>query len=205
MHFPRPQGPSRRRFRSLVAAVLISAFALTACGSDNEDLAQNASNDGSNYVAGDGSVQEYGADNRGEPVVFEAETFEGEAVTAETFQGEVTVINFWYAACPPCRKEAPDLQEIHEEFEADGVQFYGVNTRDTQPTAEAFERNFGITYPSIEDRGGDVLMSLTDYVHPSAVPTTLVLDREGRVSARISGLVDPGTLRALIDTALEEA
>lgn len=143
-------------------------------------------------------------ENRGEAVAFESETFAGEPVTAETFRGEVSVINFWYASCAPCRKEAPDLQEIHEEFEPDGVQFYGVNTRDTQTTAEAFERNFGKTYASMEDRSGTVLMSMTDYVHPSAVPTTLVLDREGRVSARISGMVDPGTLRALITTAVEE-
>ena len=178
---------------------------LTACGGGgNDDLAQRASNDGSNYIAGDGSVQEFGPENRGESVAFESETFEGEQITPETFQGEVTVINFWYAACAPCRVEAPDLEEIHQEFEPEGVQFYGVNTRDTQATAEAFERNFGITYPSMEDRSGTVLMSMTDYVHPSAVPTTLVLDRQGRVSARISGIVDPGTPRALINTALEE-
>ncbi|NDK32816.1 TlpA family protein disulfide reductase [Nesterenkonia sp. Hz 6-5] len=184
---------------------MVAVFALTACGSDaNDDLAQRASNDGSNYIAGDGSVQEFAPENRGESVAFESETFDGEPVSGETFQGEVTVINFWYAACAPCRKEAPDLQEIYEEFEPDGVQFYGVNTRDTQATAEAFERNFGITYPSMEDRGGTVLMSMTDYVHPSAVPTTLVLDQEGRVTARISGIVEPGTLRALITTALEE-
>ncbi|WP_243729216.1 TlpA family protein disulfide reductase [Nesterenkonia sphaerica] len=195
----------RRTLRSMAAAVLAAGLLLTACGADgNDDLAQRASNDGTNYIAGDGSVQEIAAENRGEAVTFESETFEGETVTAETFQGEVSVINFWYAACAPCRKEAPDLQAIYEEFEADSVQFYGVNTRDTQPTAEAFERTFGITYPSMEDRGGSVLMSMTSYVHPSAVPTTLVLDRQGRVSARISGLVDPGTLRALISTALEE-
>ena len=197
---------THRSLRAAAAAAVISALALTACGSDgSDDLAQRASNDGTNYVAGDGSVQEFAAENRGESVAFESETFEGESVTEETFQGEVTVINFWYAACAPCRVEAPDLQDAYEEFEPDGVQFYGVNTRDTQPTAEAFERTFGITYPSMEDRGGSVLMAMTDYVHPSAVPTTLVLDREGRVSARISGIVDPATLRALITTALEES
>lgn len=183
---------------------MISALALTACGSDNDDLAQRASNDGTNYVAGDGSVQEYAPENRGEPVEFESTLFDGSEVSRERWAGEVTVINFWYAACAPCRVEAPDLQAIHEEFDDEGVQFYGVNTRDTQATAEAFERNFGITYPSMEDRSGQVMMAMTSYVPPSAVPTTLVLDREGRVSARILGIAEPGTLRALITTALEE-
>lgn len=200
-----PTHSPSRRLRSLAAAVLAVSFALTACGGDeNDDLAQRASNDGSNFVAGDGSVQEFAPENRDEAVAFESETFDGESVTAESFQGQVTVMNFWYAACAPCRKEAPELQEIYEEFEPDGVQFYGVNTRDTQTTAEAFERTFGKTYPSMEDRSGSVLMSMTDYVHPSAVPTTLVLDREGKISARISGMIEPGTLRALINTVLEE-
>lgn len=194
----------RSPFRALAGAVMISALALTACGSDNDDLAQRASNDGTNYVAGDGSVQEYAPENRGEPVEFESTLFDGSEVSPERWAGEVTVINFWYAACAPCRVEAPDLQAIHEEFDDEGVQFYGVNTRDTQATAEAFERNFGITYPSMEDRSGQVMMAMTSYVPPSAVPTTLVLDREGRVSARVLGIAEPGTLRALITTALEE-
>lgn len=100
--------------------------------------------------------------------------------------------------------EAPDLADLHAEFEDEGVQFYGVNTRDTQPTAEAFERTFGIEYPSMEDRSGEVMLAMTDYVPPSAVPTTLVLDKQGRVSARILGIAEPATLRALIDTALDE-
>lgn len=184
---------------------MVAALSVSACGSDSDDLAQRASNDGTNYVAGDGSVEEFAPESRGEPVSFESTLFDGSAVNPERWDDDVVVINFWYAACAPCRVEAPDLQAIHEEFEDQGVQFYGVNTRDTQATAEAFERNFGITYPSMEDRGGQVMMSMTNYVPPSAVPTTLVLDREGRVSARILGVVEPSTLRALIDTALNEA
>lgn len=197
---------SRLRPSALAAAALAGIFTLTSCGTDqNDQLAENAANDGSNYVAGDGSIQEYAPEDRGEPVEFESTLFDGTDIGPETWQGDVTVINFWYAACAPCRVEAPDLAEIHEEYEQEGVQFYGVNTRDTQPTAEAFERRFEIGYPSMEDRGGEVMFAMTDYVPPSAVPTTLVLDEEGRVSARIIGIAEPGNLRALIDTALSEA
>ncbi|TLP71719.1 TlpA family protein disulfide reductase [Nesterenkonia sphaerica] len=200
-----PSSGRRPKGRTVAAIAMAStAFLLSACGSDSDDLAQRASNDGTNYVAGDGSVEEVAPESRGESVEFESTLFDGTDITPETFQGEVSVINFWYAACAPCRVEAPDLQEIHEEFEPEGVQFFGVNTRDTQPTAEAFERTFGVTYPSMEDRSGQVIMAMTEYAHPSAVPTTLVLDRDGRVSARVVGIVEPGTLRALIDTVLEE-
>lgn len=192
------------RRRALAAAGLASALALAGCSSANDELTQRAQNDGTNYVAGDGSVQELAAADRGEPVQFESTLFDGSAVGPERWEGDVTVINFWYAACAPCRVEAPDLADLHEEFTDEGVQFYGVNTRDTQPTAEAFERTFGIEYPSMEDRTGEVMLAMTDYVPPSAVPTTLVLDKQGRVSARILGIAEPGTLRALINTALDE-
>ncbi|EXF26087.1 thiol-disulfide isomerase [Nesterenkonia sp. AN1] len=196
---------SRTSLRRALAAVgLASALALAGCSSANDELSQRAQNDGTNYVAGDGSVQELAPQDRGEPVQFESTLFDGTAVGPERWEGEVTVINFWYAACAPCRVEAPDLADLHEEFREEGVQFYGVNTRDTQPTAEAFERTFGIEYPSMEDRTGEVMLAMTDYVPPSAVPTTLVLDKQGRVSARILGIAEPGTLRALIDTALDE-
>src|SRR5699024_1302296 len=115
-----------KRVRALGAALLVAAFALVACGSDNDDLAQRASNDGTNYVAGDGSVEELGAESRGDAVEVDSQLFDGTEITPETFQGEVSVINFWYAACAPCRVEAPDLQETYEEFESDGVQFFGL-------------------------------------------------------------------------------
>ncbi|MDZ5078985.1 TlpA family protein disulfide reductase [Nesterenkonia sp. HG001] len=193
--------------RALLGAsgLMVGLLVMSACSSENDRLAEQAANDGSNYVAGDGSVQEFAPEERGEPVHFESTLFDGSAVDPARWTGEVVVINFWYAACAPCRVEAPDLAELHQEFADDGVQFYGVNTRDTQPTAEAFERRFGIEYPSMEDRDGRVMLAMTDYVPPSAVPTTLVLDRDGRVSARILGIAEPGTLRALITTALEES
>ncbi|GAA1166888.1 TlpA family protein disulfide reductase [Nesterenkonia sandarakina] len=196
--------PRTSRLSALAAVALASMLALAGCSSANDELSQRAQNDGTNYVAGDGSVQELAVADRGEPVQFESTLFDGSPVGPERWEGEVTVINFWYAACAPCRVEAPDLADLHAEFEDEGVQFYGVNTRDTQPTAEAFERTFGIEYPSMEDRSGEVMLAMTDYVPPSAVPTTLVLDKQGRVSARILGIAEPATLRALIDTALDE-
>ena len=82
------------------------------------------------------------------------------------------------------------------------TEFYGVNIRDEEKSAQAFERNFSIPYPSFQDKDGGILLSMTQYVPPSAVPTTLVLDREGRVAARILGLADKGTLKALISDAM---
>ncbi|MCQ1955467.1 TlpA family protein disulfide reductase [Arthrobacter sp. zg-Y826] len=179
-------------------------FAAAAAGCSTDDpLAEQANaGDNKNYIAGDGSVTEYDAADRGEAVRLTGTLFDGTEVSSADWAGDVVVLNFWYAACAPCRKEAPDLVELHDEFAGAGARFYGVNIRDEKATAEAFERNFNIPYPSFRDKDGGVLLAMTNFVPPSAVPTTLVLDRQGRVAARILGLADKGTLKALISDSL---
>ncbi|GEC99034.1 thiol-disulfide isomerase [Kocuria varians] len=190
----------------LVAVVASLGLALTGCATTDDNLAQQANAGGDKgYVAGDGSVSEYAADKRGEPVAFDAKMFDGSTVTAESLRGKPAVVNFWYAGCAPCRAEAPDLVALHGEYK-DEAQFLGVNLRDQQATAEAFERNFKVGYPSASDLDGAVLLALSDYVPPQAVPTTLVLDSQGRVAARVLGKADKSTLAALIkDTVAESA
>lgn len=195
--------PSRRHVLAGLAG-LAALPLLAACSSEDPLAAQAGNADGKNYIAGDGSVLEIAAEDRGEPVRFTSTAFSGEEVDSADWTGSPVVLNFWYAACAPCRVEAPDLQSLHEEWEPEGIRFVGVNVRDTAGTAEAFERNFGITYPSLEDRGGQVLLAMTDFVPPQAVPTTIVLDREGRVAARILGVAERSTLSSLIATVADE-
>ena len=202
----RVPGLLRRTGRRQVLAGLAGLAALpllAACSSDDPLAAQAGNADGKNYIAGDGSVAEYAPEERSEPLDVQGTLFDGTPVTSGDWVGDVVVLNVWYAACAPCRVEAPSLQQLNEQFSPDGVRFYGVNVRDEKPTAEAFERTFGITYPSFEDRNGKLLLQLTDYVPPQAVPTTLVLDRQGRVAARILGIADETTLRTLISDALD--
>lgn len=198
---------TRARVRTGVIAVVAAVgLALTGCSSSDDSLAQQANAGGDKgYVAGDGSVSEYAPDKRGEPVAFDAAMFDGSTVSAESMRGKPVVLNFWYAGCAPCRAEAPDLVALHEEY-GDEARFMGVNLRDQKATAEAFERTFGVDYPSATDVNGAVLLALSDYVPPQAVPTTLVLDSQGRVAARVLGKADKSTLDTLIkDTVAESA
>lgn len=203
--------PSHRSHRragiGLAGSLLMSLVmvgAVSGCVADDSLARQAQAGDNKNYIAGDGSVSEYAPDSRGEALELTATLYDGTTIDAADWKGQVTVLNVWYAACAPCRVEAPELQSLHEEYQDAGVQFYGVNIRDEQATAEAFERNFGITYPSVNDKDGGVLLSLTQYVPPQAVPSTLVLDKEGRVSGRIIGLAEKSTLKALISDAVAE-
>lgn len=196
---------SMSRRSLLIAGGAALTVVLSACTSEDPLAKQASAGDNKNYIAGDGSVTEYGQSDRKEPVEFTAALFDGGKVTSADFPGQVTVLNFWYAACAPCRLEAPDMQELNESFKAQNVEFLGVNVRDEKAAADAFERNFGLKYPSIMDKDGGVLLAMTKFVPPAAVPTTLVLDKKGRVSARILGVADKGTLKALISTALTES
>ncbi|MHA7146701.1 TlpA family protein disulfide reductase [Arthrobacter sp. TmT3-37] len=200
-------GSSRPRSRAstLVALLATATLLITGCSAQNNSLAEQANaGDNKNYIAGDGSVAEYAPGTRSEPVDVMGELYDGTTVDSSQWVGDVVVLNVWYAACAPCRVEAPMLQTLSSSFAPEGVRFYGINVRDEKSTAEAFERNFGITYPSFVDRDGKLLLSLTSYVPPQAVPTTLVLDRQGRVSARILGVADESTLKTLIADALAE-
>ena len=181
------------------AAALCVGLLLTGCSSSGTDtLAQQADEGGNKgYVAGDGSVSEYAPQQRGEPVEFDATMFDGSTVSAADLRGETAVLNFWYAGCAPCRAEAPDLVELAKKYDGK-ARFLGVNLRDQKATAEAFERTFHIPYDSASDLDGGVLLSLSEYVPPQAVPTTLGLDPEGRGAARVLGKADRSTLDALI-------
>jgi thiol-disulfide isomerase/thioredoxin len=117
-------------------------------------------------------------------------------------------VNVWYAGCAPCRVEAPLLQQVSEEVADEGVAFVGVNVRDQAATAASFEDDFGITYPSIVDvNDGGAQFAFAGDVPPAAVPTTIVLDKQGRVAARILGqLTDASILEAIVrDLVAEQA
>jgi Thiol-disulfide isomerase and thioredoxins len=186
--------------RRLVPVVAAAALLLAGCTSQDGIAGQN----GGGYISGDGTVLLVPEESRVQVPAWGGDTVDGETVASADLDG-VVVLNFWYAGCPPCRVEAPDLEAVSVEY-ADRVAFLGVNIRDSAATAESFEREFGVTYDSILDAGSkDVMLAFAGDVPPSAVPTTLVLDARGRVAARISGrLPSQTTLSDILDDVLAE-
>jgi len=200
--------PSRsaRVTAGVVAATTAALLlALTGCAASDNLSSQFRSGDNKNYIAGDGTVAEYAADSRGKPIVWQGVTDSGQVLSSKNLSGVVTVMNFWYAGCAPCRAEAKDLESMYQLFLPSKVQFVGVNVRDTARTALAFTRTFGMTYPSIIDNNtGSVVLAFTTAVSPQAVPTTIVIDKHGRVAARILGRLEKGTLKAMIQKVVAE-
>ena len=186
----------------LAAAALATVVALSGCAATADAGAEQDS--GAGYVAGDGSLATWEPEQRDGAIDLLGQTYDGEQVDLGQWRGEVVVVNFWYAACPPCRAEAGDLRAIHEDYTPHGVRLLGVNPRDDAATAQAFERTFAVPYPSIHDQGAAAVAAFQGLVPLQAMPTTVVLDRQGRVAARIMGQIDPTTLRGLIDDTLAE-
>ena len=157
--------------------------------------------EGTQYDSGSANYVLWEESARSAPVEASGVTYSGETVDLEDLRGEVVLINTWYAACPPCRAEATDLNAIAEDYE-DEITVIGVNTRDNSATAEAFERSFGTPYESIEGRNGSFIADLEGAVPLQAVPTTLILDADGRPAARYIGQIDPQIVRGMIDDTL---
>ena len=192
--------------KKVISSLTIAALAITLSGCTPDPLAEQfRSGDNKNYIAGDGTVTEYAIGSRPEAASWSGVTESGETISSQQLAGVITVMNFWYAGCAPCRIEMPELIELQKEYLPDGVQFIGVNVRDTAETSLAFARKIGMNFPSIMDaQTGSVVLSFTGIVTPQAVPTTLLIDSEGNVAARVLGQIDKGILETLIKTAIEE-
>ena len=192
--------------RKLIVALAIAGFVLATSGCANDSLAEQfRSGDNKNYIAGDGTVTEFAPGSRPKAASWSGLTESGESISSDQLQGVITVMNFWYAGCAPCRIEMPELIELQDEFLSDGVQFIGVNVRDSAETSLAFARKINMNFPSVMDaKTGSVVLGFTGVVTPQAVPTTLVIDSEGNVSARVLGRIDKGILKALIVTTIKE-
>lgn len=192
--------------KKLVMALMLSAFVLTSSGCATDPLAEQfREGDNKNYIAGDGTVTEFASGSRPKAADWSGVSESGVNLSSDQLTGVISVMNFWYAGCAPCRVEMPELIELQDQFLADEVQFIGVNVRDTAETALAFARQVNLNFPSVMDaKTGSVVLAFTGVVTPQAVPTTLVIDSEGNVSARVLGRIDKGILEELIKTVVRE-
>src|SRR5699024_5707430 len=150
-------------------------------------------------ISGDGAVQLVPEPDRDTVIELSGTTLEGQEWDSGAQRGSVLVVNVWGAWCGPCEAEAPDLEATYRHFVDAGepVSFIGVNDRDTVATAQAFHDSHDISYPSLRDDGGQTLLDLQGLAN--ARPSTLVLDPDGRVAARVLGQVDRTTLQGMIE------
>lgn len=158
------------------------------------------------YVSGAGQITELGAGEREDPIELSGEDLDGEARSLEDLRGKVVVVNVWGAWCTDCRKEAPDLVSVAKQMSGDDVAFLGIDARDaSRENARGYVRTFEVPFPSIYDPGGVTLLEFHGTLTPNSIPSTVVLDRQGRVAASILGtLPSDTTLRNIVEKVVAE-
>ncbi len=187
---------SRPRSRTRAAACLIAvAMSLSACGADR-----------GTPTATDGVVEVIAPEDRRDVEQFTGDLLDGGRFDSTSMAGNVVVYNVWGSWCAPCRTEASALRRVSEETEELGVRFVGINVRDNDASARAFEDNYNIEYPSITtDTSSAAVLAFGPALPPSAVPSTLVVDAQGRLAARIVGPTDYATLTTIVTETAAEA
>lgn len=196
----------RRRFTLLAAttAVVAGALTLSACGGD--DIKSGGGGD-TNFVTGSGGISTLSVKDRPTAPKLEGTTLEGKALDVATaYKGKVVVVNVWGSWCGPCRAEAKHFAAVSKETAGQGVEFVGINTRDTQKDAAVnFEADADITYPSLFDPVGKLILRFPKgTLNPQTIPSTVVIDREGRIAARTLQALDAEQLHKMIDPLIAE-
>lgn len=183
--------------RTLVAAAVASALMLAGC------TGSSPQSEGG-FVSGDGTISRVPVDSRQQAPVITGTTLDGKPWRSDAITGKVLVYNVWGSWCAPCVKEAPALAAAAART-PQAAQFVGLNTRDVGTAqAQAFVRDFGITYPNLFDPAGELLLTFGGQLPPNAIPTTLLVDRHGRIAARVVGEASEATLVALINEIAAE-
>jgi thiol-disulfide isomerase/thioredoxin len=186
----------RRRLPLLVTALAATALLSTACTDVN-------GTDGKDFVTGDGRVLQITPGDRGDPVDAGGKTLDGDQLDLADLRGKVVVVNVWGAWCTECRTETPMLVDAADEL-PDGATIVGIDVRETSTdNALAYVRSAGIPYPSIYDPGSEQLLRFPAPINPREIPSTVVLDAQGRVAALIRGEL-PSKL-TLLDVVREVA
>ncbi len=180
----------------LLVALLVAGLSLTGCASDADTGGAKG------FVTRDGQLTTFAVGERERVATVEGKDLEGAPVSLQDLRGSVVVVNVWGSWCTPCRAEAADLVTAYEDLEAGAegsdVAFLGINTRDPSPeAAQSFQRTFEVPYPSLFDQGGTSLLA---FGRPLVIPSTVVVDAQGRIAAAVLGeLPSPQTLVDLVD------
>ncbi|MFJ3824614.1 TlpA family protein disulfide reductase [Streptomyces nodosus] len=197
--------PLGRVSRIPLSALCVTAgiLSLSACGS-------GGSGDGvqAHYVTGADGISTVPEVDRRPTNGIKGETLDGKRIDVADFKGKVVVVNVWGSWCAPCRAETPGLVKVAQEVRDEGVEFIGINTLEADRTqAIAFEKDFGVAYPSLYDpKGKAVLYGFpAGTLNPQTLPSTIVLDRHGKIAARALQALSEDRLRKMIDSVLAGA
>jgi len=182
------------KIKALTLTVALAAALLSGCGGSG------GPEQTSGFVEGSTGITVVPAKDRQPAPTLSGDDLTGQALSTADWKGQTIVVNVWGPWCAPCRKEMPTLKEVSEQYADQDVKFVGVLNRSKSDTAQAFVKKVGITYPTFADQGGRLELKFNDTLPTIGVPTTWIIDSEGRVAVRIAvNDLTASTLAGLID------
>ncbi|MET8944593.1 TlpA disulfide reductase family protein [Streptomyces sp. NPDC004542] len=186
----------------LAASAAAAAVTLSACGAGGV----SGGGGNTNFVTGNNGIDTAAKGHRDAAPDLSGKTIDGKTLDVADYKGKVVVVNIWGSWCGPCRAEGKYFAKVSKEYQDKGVQFVGINTRDSSTTpAVAFEKDRGITYPSLYDPTGKLMLRFKKgTLNPQLVPTTLILDRDGKIAARALQALSEESLLKMIKPVLAE-
>ncbi|WP_328770917.1 TlpA family protein disulfide reductase [Streptomyces sp. NBC_00286] len=198
----RPSSRTRSRAALFTSGAAVAALALTACGSGG--TSGGSGNTG--FVTGTDGIATVEKGERAAAPELSGKTIDGGQLDVADYKGDIVVLNVWGSWCGPCRLEAKNFVKVSEDLKDQGVQFVGINTRDTSTKpAVAFEKEYGVTYPSLYDPTGKLMLRFEKgTLNPQAIPSTIVVDREGNIASRSLQPLSEEKLRKMIKPILAE-
>ncbi|MGW5116159.1 TlpA family protein disulfide reductase [Streptomyces noursei] len=192
---------SRRRLALFAAGAAAASLTLSACG----DGASGGSAQ-TRFVQGKNGVDTVKPDERQPAPDLSGETTTGKKLDVADYKGKVVIINVWGSWCGPCIAEAPNFAKVANEDKDKGVQFIGINTRDAEKSqATEFEEQHKVPYPSLYDPTGKLMLRFPKgSLNPQSIPSTIAIDRQGRIAARSIGPLAEDDLRKMVDPLIAE-
>ncbi|MEU6084716.1 TlpA disulfide reductase family protein [Streptomyces sp. NPDC047108] len=177
-------------------------MALTACQSGGTS---GGSSD-TKFVTGTGGIDTAKPADRKPLPEISGKTLEGKPLDLADYTGKIVVVNVWGSWCAPCRAEMKHLVKVANDTKADGVQFVGINTRDpNKAPAVKLEKEYDVPYPSLYDPMGKLMLRFPPgSLNPKAIPSTLVIDRKGRIAARALKALNEKDLKRTLEPLIAE-
>ena len=195
---------SRARSRAVLstAGVAVAALVLSACSSGGT----SGGSGNTNFITGSDGIATVKKGDRQAAPDLSGKTIDGKTLSTADYKGKVLVVNVWGSWCSPCRAEADNLVQVAKATADKDVQFVGLNTRDTSTEpAVAFEKKYAVPYPSLYDPTGRLMLRFKKgTLNPQAIPSTIVIDRDGKIAARALQALSEEKLREMLDPVIAE-